>query len=144
MQFVFTDNQNDEMHIHIDTLFELTGETSEQRNINADRLIEDYFSAVGKIPQSSALERLGSYIMREDYENSAPDKMTTTEYPTESDDQRKRRDRKFFPNADLSYNQDDAIGTKRTVFQREDGSNYEVRTNVLGASVPNITQKSPY
>lgn len=144
MDFKFIDEYNNEMHGYIDTLFGLSGETSEQRNTNADRLIESYFEVAGKIPPASALDRLGSYIMREDYEDKRNNKIQLTEYPTLSEDQLKRRDRKEFPNADLQYHSQDSVGSKKAIHNRDDGTNYEVNIPVMTATVPNTTQKPLY
>lgn len=145
-KFAFTDDFNNEIHEHIDSLFKRTNETSEQRAAASDRLIEDYFEHAGKIPPSSALERMGSYIMREDYEDRSPDKMTNTEYPTESEDQTKRRDRKFLPNPDTGTfsNNTDYGRRSRLAIDPITGEARPVFSPVNPHSVPNTTQKSPY
>lgn len=177
MQFDFTEDRNIEIHEHIDELFKLTDETSEQRSQNANDLIESYMAVVpggyatGKrtasysgreemqsggermatmpqavTPPSGALERLGSYIMREDYEDPKKNKVQTTEYPTHSERQTKHRESHEFPNDDIgSYNGDSSNGYRTSYFKDgTTGVTTSVKTKIRPEMIRNTTKRDIY
>ena len=137
--FKFTDDWNREIHDHITSLYRLTGLTVQDRNELADELIETYFAVAGKVPPASALERLGSYIMRDDYEDSSPDKVSKQEYPVLSEQQEKRRMRREPTSTDIDlFTTDSRIGSRTgTVTDEKNGDNMPGKFPIHPATVPN-------
>lgn len=140
--YVFTGNRLAEIHGYIDKLFKRKEETAFQRNENADRLIESYFQTFGEVPPPSALERLGSYIMREDYEDQRKNKVQLTEYPALSERQMARRYENEATFAEVEYVSDSSFGTKKTNGESEGDD--PSRTAIHPATIPNTTKPYAY
>ena len=90
------------------------------------------------MPPSAALERLGSYIMREDYEDMNPDKVADAEYPVLSETQIKLRMRREFPNEDIYFSVSDTIGRRFSKKISDHGAPTGDRVHILEAAAPNI------
>lgn len=140
--FNFTDDFNNEIHDHITKLFERSAESAEQRVAAADQLIESYYEVSGKVPPPSALERLGSYIMREDYEDKRKNKSQKTEYPTLSERQQARRYEKEATFGDIEYVSSVVFGTKKSKGDADGG--LPIKEAIHPATIPNTTTSTLY
>ena len=90
MGYIFSNEYKTDLHRHIDVLFtqaKALNTSREQRLEASDRLIEDYFAHTEKIPDSGALERLATLLLRDELTDATPWKTRNTEYPIESDRQ---------------------------------------------------------
>ena len=145
-KYVFVGNRTNAIHAHIDKLFAKTNETVEQRNENANSLIESYFQQFGDVPASSALERLGSYIMREDYEDKRPDKISKTEYPVMSEQQEQRRMRREPTSSGIDlFTADNSAGKRSgTQIDVKSGEAVPTKTPIHPSTVPNTSKAYAY
>lgn len=93
-EFIFTNDYKADMHQYIDDLFakeKSEGTDRESRLQASDDLIESYLEYSGQRPDSTALERLGSLILRDELADRDRMKVRNNEFPFHSDDQLRRR-----------------------------------------------------
>lgn len=79
---------------YVDTLFDTALELAREERIKiVDTLTETYVGIVGKAPDGIQLDRLASFILKEELTDKRKNKMQAEEYPLLSDTQREYREK---------------------------------------------------
>lgn len=141
--FLFTANYNADMQRHIDDLYTAakTLITSRQERLQAsDDLVEAYVSYTGKRPDSTALGRLATLILRDELTDPHPDKMTINEYPILSGWQEESRESKFMPKAELPYGDMRFLGKRKVAIENKTGVYSGGKRRIINKEDPLIGQ----
>lgn len=96
--------------------------TAQERIQNADLLCESYFEQVGSYPSENVLSRLAWYIIFDEMTDKHPDKITRDEYPVMSEWQELTRDQKTIKVDEITFNDRQFNGRKRTSYVGKNGN----------------------
>ena len=80
----------------VENLLTLEMELPERMRV-IDNLLVAYVKQTGEIPDSTQINRLADFILREDLRNRHPDKVTNTQFPFLSEGQLRLRERREVP-----------------------------------------------
>lgn len=150
--FYFSDDYNADLHSYIDGLFDQTELTTEERVQASDALIDAYVRHVSGAngwddvrPPAGALERLGSLIMKADYEDKRSNKRRVVEYNTHSPRQTRRRDEYEKAVADIWYDEfSNRRGARSVVRRDDDGNQVTAKVAIFDETVPNTTKPTAW
>lgn len=96
--------------------------TPEERVRKTDELCETHYEQVGVYPDDSVLNRLAWYIIFDEMTDKHPDKITRDEYPVMSEWQELTRDQKTIKVEEITFNDRQFNGRKRTSYVGKNGN----------------------